>query len=223
LEIAAGSIVGLIGANGAGKSTLLRIAAGLLAPTSGTVWLQGCDPYRERGAPQRALGALIERPGLHLGLSLRETLLDAYGAFAPPGEGRAALRRAVEAAIDAHALREIVDTPVQTLSVGWRQRVALARAMHPWATVLLLDEPLDGLDPAARHRVKELVRERQRAGAAVLFSSHLLADLATLADRAVLLSDGRLHAADDILADAAPALDPDAAFAALTRRASGAA
>jgi ABC-2 type transport system ATP-binding protein len=191
LDLQPSEIVALVGPNGAGKTTTLRIMAGLIAPTSGSVTVGGVRMTRATGsALRRKIGVLTETPGLWDRLSAHENLsvyADLY-----------AVERADEKIgrlLDVLDLSTRADTPAAELSTGMRQKVALARAMLHDPAVLLLDEPMSGLDPASARTVRRLLDERRQAGAAILLSTHNLGEAERLANRVAVLR-GRLLAVD---------------------------
>jgi len=187
-SVAAGTILGVIGDNGAGKTTLLRLTAGLLVPTSGTVRVLGnadLDAVRQR------IGALIERPGHYNELTVAENLALFYEFYSASRDECAS---AVERALAAFTLTPVARERAGRLSTGYRQRLALARAIHPWARLLLLDEPFESLDPVARHQLRLTLQEARAAGLTALVSSHTLRDLEGLCDRFLLVADRRVVA-----------------------------
>ncbi|MEP6619146.1 MAG: ABC transporter ATP-binding protein [bacterium] len=194
IQIAAGSVVGLIGDNGAGKTTLLRLAAGVMRPTTGTVRAFGQDPYRDRRKTGRRIGAILEKPGHYDECSVRRTLTFWYGFYGDDG----ATSAAVDSALDLHGLRDVANEPVGQLSLGYRHRVALARAVHPAAELVLLDEPFDGLDPRARTDFKGVLRTNGASKRTVVFSSHNLGDVEELCDYVLLLQDGCVERLDNV-------------------------
>jgi ABC-2 type transport system ATP-binding protein len=190
-EVARSEIVALLGPNGAGKTTTLRMLAGLIAPTSGSVAVDGVGLTRATGARLRArMGFLTEAPGLWDRLTVRENLrvyCGLYGLVRPDG----IVDRALEMfGLSAHALARAAE-----LSKGMRQKVALARALLHDPPILLLDEPTSGLDPEITRSVRGLLEERRAAGCSILVSTHNLDEAERLADRVAVL-DQRLLALD---------------------------
>ncbi len=196
LHIAPGELVGLIGPNGAGKSTLLKAALGLRPKSGGEVLLDGKDFLAMR--PQiRACHIAFLPQERHVEWRLPAYDIVMLGRYphrarfgGPTHEDRAAVARALDA-VDGHAL---VDRPVTVLSGGERTRILLARALAVETPVLLADEPIAALDPYHQLHVMEILRERARAGAAVLVVIHDLALAARYMDRLVLMNEGAIAA-----------------------------
>ncbi len=186
LAMAAGECVALVGPNGAGKTTLLRALTGVLRPTRGEVRLGGLELDRSP-ALRRTIGFMGHNPCLYSDLTPRENLRF-YGRV----YGVAALEHRIGVVLAETEATAVADRPVRALSRGTQQRVSLARALlhEPW--VLLLDEPDTGLDQSAQDRVAALLRRLKSEGRAVLFTSHRLEWAETLADRAIVLRDGRV-------------------------------
>ena len=143
-RVARGSVTGFLGPNGAGKSTTLRALAGVFPPSSGQAFIDGHDVAREPLAARRRLGYAPERPALHLEMTTAG-MLEFAAAMKDVG-ARAACRRAAAVAADRTGLRTVLDTRIGTLSRGFRQRLGIAIALVGDPPVLLLDEPLAGLD-----------------------------------------------------------------------------
>jgi len=183
-------VTGLVGRNGAGKSTLIKLAAGLLRPSTGTVLLGDAPPTRR--AARALLGYCPDVDRFYEEMSGRAFVawmlrLDGLSA-------RAARERAGEV-LDQLGLGAAMHRRIAGYSKGMRQRVKLAQALGKRPRVLLLDEPLTGLDPVARHQVTDVVRQVGREGACVLVSSHVLHELENLADAGIaLVHQGRLLA-----------------------------
>ena len=181
-------VTGLLGKNGAGKSTALKLLAGFATPDRGTVRVLGLDPRVEHGIHRR-LGVLPDRDGLWPFMSplrLVSMLARLRGVADPEAAARRALQ---EVDFDPDDRR-----PVKVLSKGNRQRVKLAQALAHDPEVLLLDEPLNGLDPQQRRHVVDLVRDLGERGRTVLVSSHVLHEVERMAPRVVVLVNGRLVA-----------------------------
>jgi ABC-2 type transport system ATP-binding protein len=182
-EFKAGEIFGLLGPNGAGKTTTLRMLAGLIAPTSGSVQIDG-EAMTPDAAPRlRArIGFLTEAPGLWDNLTVRDNLAvyaRLYGLSDPD-----------KAVSDALTLFEIADRSqdrTARLSKGLKQRVALARAIVHQPPIVLLDEPTSGLDPESARDVRELIVGMRRQGRAVLLCTHNLDEVERVADRVAVL------------------------------------
>jgi ABC-2 type transport system ATP-binding protein len=191
LEIKRSEIVALLGPNGAGKTTTLRMMAGLIAPSSGTVSIDGVELTRATGSALRGrIGFLTEAPGLWDRLTVRENLA-AYADL----YRLANAEHAVHQLLDAFELRDRADTRAAELSKGKRQKVALARALVHNPPVLLLDEPTSGLDPEVTRTVRRLLTDRRAAGCAILVSTHNLDEAERIADRVAVLQE-RLVAID---------------------------
>ncbi len=192
-----GRITGLIGPNGAGKTTLFLMLASLLAPDAGTIRIAGADPEADPAAVRNRIGWMPDALGAWDSLSARETLTVAGRLYGAPKADAAA--RADELLREV-GLQELAGSPARVLSRGQKQLLGLARALVHRPSVLLLDEPASGLDPAARIALRAHLRGLADAGTAVLISSHVLSELEEMVDDAVFLSagatvDGRAAAA----------------------------
>ena len=196
LAIEPGEIFGLIGHNGSGKTTTFKLLVGLLRPTAGTVHWSG---DRVQSPPQRdSIGFAPEHPYFYDYLTVRETL-EFYGQLygVPALERR---QRIARLAID-FELGHKMDAPVRTLSKGTLQRLAVAQAILHRPRLVILDEPMSGLDPAGRKHMRDLIFQLKRDGTTVLFSSHILADAEALCDRVAILASGRLREIVDLKED----------------------
>ena len=179
-----GSVTGFLGPNGAGKTTTMRLMLGLATPTSGTTTILGV-PYAKLDEPLRRVGAALEITGFHPGRTARDHLRIACL------EGGLAEERA-DAVLAMTGMGGSANAKVRTFSFGMKQRLALAAALLGEPTVLILDEPANGLDPAGVAWLRGFLRRFATAGGAVLMSSHILAEVAEVADRVVVIDRGRL-------------------------------
>ena len=182
-----GEIVGLVGPNGAGKTTTLRAITGILKPTSGTITVSGFDVVDQPVEAKRRLALVPDDPPLFQSLTVWEHLqltAQLYGIRDWEDRG--------EALLDRFDLTDRRRTLADELSRGMRQKTAVCAAFLHQPEVLLLDEPLTGLDPRAIRNLYAAIRDIAAAGAAVLLSSHLLGQIETLCTGFVILSQGRL-------------------------------
>jgi ABC-2 type transport system ATP-binding protein len=196
-----GEAVGYLGPNGAGKTTTLKLLAGLSHPTRGSVRVQGLDPSRDRARALRHLGALVETPGVPpylLGADLLDYVARVKGV--PSSERRTSVRRAAESM----HVDEYLDRPFGSLSTGLARRMLLGAVLVGEPDVLLLDEPTLGLDPAARHDLRNLLRDLSRKGLTLLLSTHMLEDVQEVCNRVLFLRNGVL------VGDEPVNLEPDA-------------
>ena len=182
----AGECIGLVGPNGAGKSTLLLVAAGLLEPDGGEVWVSGRRPHSPEA--RRAVGFAPEQPAFCPELTVREVLAHRAAAHASNAVAR---RARVAEALALGGLEEWADRRTVTLSRGMAQRLALAQAALGRRELVLLDETLSGIDPLAQRDVRERIRALVERGVTVVLSSHDLAAVERLAHRVAVLRDGR--------------------------------
>jgi len=191
LRVPPGEFYTLLGPNGAGKTTTLRMVTGLLRPDSGSITVFGVDALADPVAAKRLIAWLPDEPMLYDKLSPLEYLEFVAGLWGVDG-GRAA-RRAQEL-LSLLGLGPHARERCEHLSRGMRQKVALAGALVHDPRLVILDEPFTGLDAAAARLVKEVLRERVRAGATVIMTTHILEVAERLADRIGVMSDGVLIA-----------------------------
>jgi ABC-2 type transport system ATP-binding protein len=185
-----GRVVGLLGPNGAGKTTTIRMLLGLAAPDAGDALIHG-QSYRDLPDPARTVGAVLDAGGLHPGRTGRDHLrISAAQVDASPDR--------VESVLDEVDLRTAADRRISGYSLGMRQRLALASALLGEPSILVLDEPANGLDPAGMHWLRAYIRAFADAGGAVLLSSHVLSEVALVADDIVVIAQGRVAAAGDL-------------------------
>ncbi|HEX7181547.1 MAG TPA: ATP-binding cassette domain-containing protein [Thermoanaerobaculia bacterium] len=186
-----GCVTALLGPNGAGKTTSLRMLYGLLRPDGGKALVDGADAGGDPLAAQRRLGVLPDAPGLYGRLTAREHLL--YAARLQGLSAREAGERAA-ALIERLDMKGIADRPSAGFSQGERRKVALARALIHDPQNVILDEPTNGLDVPSTRAMRGQVRELAASGKCVLFSTHILQEVAAVCDRVVILARGRVVA-----------------------------
>jgi ABC-2 type transport system ATP-binding protein len=189
LSVGPGKIFGLIGPNGAGKSTALRMIATVTAPTEGRLLLDGEDVAADPLRARRRIGFLGDGNPLYKHMTPAEYLRFFGQCFRLPA---AEIERAIEDTLDTFHLRSKRDTPTGALSKGMRQRLLIARCLLHRPSLLILDEPADGLDPRGRSELRQcLLRVRER-GVTILVSSHILRELDDLCDQVAILQQGRV-------------------------------
>jgi len=186
-----GEITGLLGPNGAGKSTTLRMLYGVLAPDSGSACIDGIDIRGETSAARGRLGVLPHAPGLYGNLTARENI-EYFGAL--HGLPKDVLRARAADLGKALGMESFMDRRAKGFSQGQRIKVAVARALIHDPSNLVLDEPTNGLDVMAIRSVREILRDLKSQGRCILFSSHVMQEVAALCDRVVILGQGRVLA-----------------------------
>ncbi len=179
-----GIVTGFLGPNGAGKSTTMRMIIGLDAPTAGDVTVNG-RRYADQPAPLHEVGALLEARAIHTGRSAQNHLL---AMAATTGIGR----RRVEQVIDLVGLREVAAKRAGGFSLGMGQRLGIASALLGDPAVVMLDEPVNGLDPEGIRWIRTLLKDLADEGRTVFLSSHLMNEMALTADHLIVVGRGRL-------------------------------
>jgi len=186
-EVGRGEIFGFLGPNGAGKTTSIKMVTGLIAPTAGTIEILG------KRAPEPdvmgRVGFLPESPYVYPYLTPRE-FVSLCGRLS--GLGGASLKKRVVEVIGRVGIANAIDRPARALSKGMLQRAALAAALVHDPELLILDEPMSGLDPVGRKEVRDLIVEEKQRGHTVFFSSHILSDVEMLCDRVCILRQGQV-------------------------------
>lgn len=192
-DVQRGEIFGFLGPNGAGKTTTMKMLTGLIAPTSGTMQILG---VRAPSPDVMArVGFLAENPYLYPYLSPRE-FVSLCGRLS--GLSGKALAERCRAAIDRVGIGYAMDRAARTLSKGMLQRAALAAALVHDPELLILDEPMSGLDPVGRKEVRDIIVEERHRGRTVFFSSHILSDVEMLCDRVCILRRGEVVVAGSL-------------------------
>lgn len=196
--VEAGSVTGFLGPNGAGKSTTMRMILGLDAPTSGSVTVNG-KPYAAHRRPLHEVGALLEARAVHTGRSARNHLL---AMAATTGIGRVR----VDEVIDLVGLDGVAGRRAGAFSLGMGQRLGIAAALLADPQTLILDEPVNGLDPDGVRWIRHLLTGLAAEGRTVFLSSHLMSEMAQTADHVIVVGGGRLlrdQPMSEFIADAA--------------------
>ena len=185
-----GKVTGFLGPNGSGKTTTFRCLLGLAEPTSGTALIDGRS-YRDLASPRRHVGAVLEASGFHPARTGRDHLRVIARAAAID-------KRRIDALLELVGLQSTADRRVGGYSLGMRQRLGLAAAMLGDPPVIVLDEPANGLDPEGVTWIRELLRVWGHEGRTVVVASHVLAEVAQVVDRVVVIRDGVVAAETDI-------------------------
>jgi ABC-2 type transport system ATP-binding protein len=188
LRVEPGEVLGLLGPNGAGKSTTVKALTGLIRPTSGRAWVAGFDVVRQPLEAKRRLGYVPEQPALYDTLTANE-FLEVISALHHLDPAAAASRRGE--LLDLFDLGEAGEQRLNTFSKGMKQKVVLAAALLHRPEVLILDEPLDGLDANSARVVKGLLRSLASQGRTILFCSHILEVVERVCTRIVIIDKGR--------------------------------
>ena len=187
-----GQIYGFLGPNGAGKTTTMNMLTGYLAPTEGQIRIDGHDISEEPVEARRRIGYLPEIPPLYLDMTPLE-----YLRFAAELKGVAKEKREseVERVMEKTQIQDMQDRLIRHLSKGYRQRVGLAQALLGDPEVLILDEPMVGLDPKQIIEIRELIRSLGKKHTVIL-SSHILSEITSICDHVMIISHGKLAASD---------------------------
>src|SRR6202163_1361075 len=181
-----GVVTGFLGPNGSGKSTTMRLILGLDAPTSGDVRVNG-KHYRDHAAPLHEVGALLEARSVHTGRSAYNHLLALAQTHGIP-------RGRVDELIDIVGLESVAKKRAGQFSLGMGQRLGIAAALLGDPEVVMLDEPVNGLDPDGIRWIRDLMRQLASEGRTVFLSSHLMSEMALTADHLIVIGRGRLIA-----------------------------
>jgi len=186
LEVAPGKITGFLGPNGAGKSTTMRMIVGLDHPTSGTALVKG-KRYADHAHPLREVGALLDAKAVHPRRSAYKHLLAMARSHGIPA-------RRVDEVLDATGLGDVAGKQAGSFSLGMGQRLGIAGALLGDPEVLMLDEPVNGLDPDGVLWIRRFLRSLAEQGRTVFVSSHLMSEMEVTADRLIVIGKGRLIA-----------------------------
>ncbi len=185
-DVSPGIVTGFLGPNGSGKSTTMRLILGLDRPTKGRVTVNG-RPYRDHPAPLHEVGALLEASSVHTGRSARNHLLALAQTHGIP-------RKRVDELIDQVGLHEVARKRAGKFSLGMGQRLGIATALLGDPHTVMLDEPVNGLDPEGIQWIRTLLKGLASEGRTVFVSSHLMSEMALTADHLIVIGRGRLIA-----------------------------
>jgi len=188
LQVRHGDVLGFLGPNGAGKSTTMKMVAGYLEPSAGSARIEGIDVVAEPIAARRNLGYLPEGAPAYGEMTVEGFLAFISGIRGFDGAER---RRRADIAAERTDLGDVLGQAIDTLSKGFKRRVGLAQAILHDPSVLILDEPTDGLDPIQKHQVRNLIREMAK-DKAIIISTHVLEEVDAICTRAAVIAKGRL-------------------------------
>jgi ABC-2 type transport system ATP-binding protein len=191
LVIKPGEIFGFLGPNGAGKTTTIKMIVGLLKPDAGTITINGLDSQKDALKCKAMTTYVPDYPAIYerlTGLEYLNFIGDVYGV---PKKDRIAR---IEKWLEIFELSQAVSSPIQSYSHGMRQKIVLMAALLPAPRVMVLDEPLVGLDPRASHHLKEIMREHCDQGKTLFFSTHIMEVAEKLCDRMGIINKGKLIA-----------------------------
>ncbi|WP_042160431.1 ABC transporter ATP-binding protein [Paenibacillus gorillae] len=188
--VQAGEIYGFLGPNGAGKTTTIRMMVGLISIGKGDIRIGGSSIRTARGKALEQIGAIVENPELYKEMSGRQNLKHYANMSSKPVSNKR-----IEEVVRLVQLGEAIDRKVKTYSLGMRQRLGIAQAILHRPSILILDEPTNGLDPAGIRELRQYLQQLAKTeGMAVIVSSHLIAEIELLCDRVIIIQKGQLVA-----------------------------
>ena len=192
MQVRRGEVLGFLGPNGAGKSTTMKILTCFTAPSEGRATVNGCDITTDSLGVRRSLGYLPESTALYPDMLVLEYLEFAAEMRGIVGD---AARKRLKVVVEETGLRDVIAKPIRALSKGYRQRVGLAQALVHEPPILILDEPMSGLDPNQAVEIRDLIKDigRERT---VILSTHNLAEVQVACNRVLIISKGRIVADD---------------------------
>ncbi len=189
LSIERGEIFGFLGPNGAGKTTTIKILTGLLRPTSGTVSIGGYNVVDSPLSAKKLIGYVPEDPFIYDKLTGREFLRFVGGLYSLNGTG---IEKKIEYWTDFFALHQALDNLCESYSHGTKQKLVMSAALLHDPQVLIIDEPMVGLDPKSTKKVKDLLKQRSREGVTIFLSTHILSVAEELCDRVGIIHQSKL-------------------------------
>lgn len=185
INVRKGCIYGLLGANGAGKTTLFKLFLGLLTPTAGNISILDMDISCEKDEILKNIGSIIEVPFFYEHLSAKENLQIHLDYMNTKG-------LSIDESLSMVGLKSVNNKPVSEFSLGMRQRLALARALIHKPKILILDEPINGLDPIGIREIRELLLTLKNEGTTIIISSHILSEIEHVADTIGIIINGKI-------------------------------
>lgn len=189
LNIGKGEFFGFLGPNGAGKTTTIKMLTGLYKPSGGYCSVNGYDVFKAPLPAKFSFGYVPDQPFLYEKLTGREFLYFVGGLFQIPSQ---ALRAKVEQLKDTFEIGKFIDKRAEEYSQGMRQRIVLSAALLHDPKVLIIDEPIVGLDPRSARLVKDMLKRKTKEGLTIFMSTHLLEIVEELCDRIAIIKDGRI-------------------------------
>ena len=189
LEVRPGEVFGFLGLNGAGKTTTLRMLGGVLPPSGGEIWIDGVSLATDPVEARRRMSFIPDRPYLYDKLTAREFLRFLADIYNMPSAG---LADRVDARLAEQLLFEQADALVESFSHGMKQRLTLAGALLTEPRLLIVDEPMVGLDPRGARQIKKVFRDLAAEGRTVFLSTHTMEDAAEVCDRLAIVHKGRI-------------------------------
>lgn len=189
LEVQPGEFYGFVGPNGAGKTTTIKMMTGLFTPTAGEIYINNHDIKKHPIEAKRSTGYIPDQPFLYEKLTGREFLYFSGGLYKMD---KHTLKQKIDELIDHFKVSEWVDKRTEDYSQGMRQRIVIASALLHDPQVVIIDEPMIGLDPQSAHIVKQTLKQKTREGVSIFMSTHSLPVVEELCDRVGIIKNGRL-------------------------------
>lgn len=193
LRVAKGEVFGLLGPNGAGKTTFISMLTGVLIPTGGKITIDGIDLHKKPKAAKARIGLVPQELALYPTLSARQNLMFFGRVYGLKGT---TLRERIDEVLELVGLRDRADTAVATYSGGMKRRINIAAGLLHMPTILFLDEPTVGVDPQSRNAIFEGVKELNRNGMTIVYTTHYMEEAQRLCNRVAIVDTGKIIALD---------------------------
>lgn len=194
-KVKKGDVVGYLGPNGAGKTTTIKLMTNLLKPTSGSVYINGINVTRNPTEALSYVGALIEVPGMYDYLTPHELMMHQGRVYRM---GKDKVKKRIRQVLKTVKLKDWEHTKIDDFSTGMRRRLAIGLALLPTPEILILDEPVMGLDPEGIKEVRELIQRLREREITIFLSSHLLQEVSLTCNKVIIILDGEMKAYNDI-------------------------